>query len=966
MVANITKQPRAPIGGTRIGGRFYKGGRTLPNKYRKTLTESSRPRDPASGSEEVAPNFGRATLPHLITFSGMQTTLSRSYRHADEAMRDSITNAHMMLNDPMITEPLFGRLNMTALANWHIEIDDEDNAVHREIRDDMVWLLKQTPRFLSYRWALLLGVWYGRYGVENQFQRIRNEKGENRYVVNKWTPVSGDKLVFRYDDGRYNYDPDQLGIRVSPALAPTDYLAGERRLEPTADGLAYFLEDWERKFWVIHSHIHMDGEFEDPLSGGKIKGVGLRSFVYWLWYQKQEALAQLSEIVERTAQGFTVYWYPSGNDKARDEVEEIAKQQAHTNIILMPRDPELEQYGIEHQPVNTQGIEALQTLIKEQFQNLIKRLIIGQTLSSEADATGLGSGLSDLQESTMLMIGKFDATNLEESITTDLVVPLRDYNHPKFRNVAFRFKIDTESSEPEKDLEAARTLWDMGAKLNATELMDKLGLSQPGPGDDGLQNPSIMQQVQLAEQHMAGGGEGSDALSALMGGDGASTGDVPPEQIPGGEPPVPGEDQPEPFAGDSSDRQFGPSMYAKEKLPIGTQPDPVLRKKLTRLTKADVPKLLALMPSAANWIREGRPDLAEAVDEYENSVSYLRVNQPDVAAEKPDDKPLTAEQYAKQLSLFGDEPKMVGETKTENGVTYVLNQNHRWERTGGKEASKKNDVDSMVEAVLSGKISRTKANKEMKESGGYKEFTDAMRSVREKQRGRSEFQGASEEDRAKAQLLQGEVNSKLKALSQSEKDALAPHIEAVFRNGVPLGVTADEIIEQVQVDFDEAEEERDQEEARQQAEEAEFQEWKKFDDAFEVVHRSLLRTFMDMGLDVVPYKSQSGHSRYLTVSPKDGSDEMEIRISDHEQVEGGGFNPETQERSGESTIDLVMESPKDKLDLAGVVAEVRKRMGVSPLQTANQSKYAYHYFQPGDYRVQHIMDELRVVEGTSL
>lgn len=563
----MVTQAKAPAGGTRISGKWYRGGSFVPSpdreleptRYRKILEKSTRPRDPASTLPNVPPNFGRSVLPHLITFSGMQSTLSRSYRHADEALRDSIVNAHMMLNDPMIVEPLLARMTMTALYNWHLEVEDETDPRQKAMGDELTKMIEQIPYFTKYRQTLLWSIWFGRYGIENEWGMYKTSEGQRRYNVVNHVPIDGDKMLFRFDDGRGEYEAGQVGIRVSPALSPHDRIAGERRLEPTAEGLAYFLEPWERRHWVIHKHLIIDGHWEDPLSGGKIHGTGIRSFVYWLWYQKQEALAQLAEIVERTAQGVHLYWYPSGNDAALAEMEQVAREQAHTNTILLPRTPETDDYGYEHIPFNAGGVEILQKLIIDHFGHLIKRLIIGQTLSSEADATGLGSGLADLQESTMLQIAKCDSRNLEETLTRELVWVMRDFNFPRLRTVDVRFKIDTDASEPEKDLQAAQIVWDMGGRIKEADLMDKVGLSAPGEGDRVLQNPAILQQVRLAEQHVAQQQDGGAVAGLLPGGE--------PQPMEAGMEP----EEPEQFqsgtisassgGGTHGERQFGPDMY---------------------------------------------------------------------------------------------------------------------------------------------------------------------------------------------------------------------------------------------------------------------------------------------------------------------------------------------------------------------------------------------------------------------
>jgi phage gp29-like protein len=270
-----------------------------------------------------------------------------------------------------------------------------------------------------------------------------------------------------------------------------------------------------------------------------------------------------------SASGVWIYWYPSGNEKAKQEVAHVAQERAHTNVILMPRDAEVEQYGVDQVPFNAAGVEVLERLIREHFGHLIKRLILGQTLSSEADATGLGSGLADLQSDTMRQIVKFDSINQQETITRDLLWELRDRNFPNQRDVDVQFKVDTDADEPERILEAARQLWEMGAELPEATIMEKAGISPPKPGDKVLRNPVIMQQTRLAEQHLEKGGQGGEIgqpglLDQLMGDAG---GDMPQDDsgMPGAEPQqeMPGEEVPEPFelAGGA---QAGPVMHKKE------------------------------------------------------------------------------------------------------------------------------------------------------------------------------------------------------------------------------------------------------------------------------------------------------------------------------------------------------------------------------------------------------------------
>lgn len=473
--------------------------------------------DPATKVKDAAPNFGRPFLPQILTFSGMQSTVSHTYRNPDEAIRHSIENARFMRNDPAIMECVEARQRSTALLNWHLEPEDKDDPQQKELVADLTAILEEIERFTEYRRNLLEAIWYGRCAIQNRYEK-RKVKGVERTVIKKWTPVNGDKLAFRYDDGTGRYDPDQIGIRVGGAFTQVDKLAGDRIIEQTEFGLAYFLDPWERPCLAVHKHMIEDGAYEDPISAGRIHGVGVRDRIYWCWFQKQETMAHLMEIIERTGAGFTIYYYQYGNDESYKKMKEVAENQTATNVILMPRmagDESMDAHGIERIEPSTAGIDALKSIIHEFFGHQIKRYILGQILSSESAATGLGSGVADLHLDTFMQIVQYDAINLEETITTEVLEPLIRFNFPWAREIRIKFKIDTKDADSESKLQAYKTAWDMGAKLKASDVMDIIGASMPDEDDEVLQNPAMQQQQRLWEQAHPGD----------LGQDGAVTGE---------------------------------------------------------------------------------------------------------------------------------------------------------------------------------------------------------------------------------------------------------------------------------------------------------------------------------------------------------------------------------------------------------------------------------------------------------
>ncbi|MEN6507165.1 MAG: DUF935 family protein, partial [Planctomycetaceae bacterium] len=491
-------------------------------------------KDPASTIPGMPPNFGDFTIPHVVSFQGIISSVSRVYRPSDEAVKHSYDNARFMLNDASICECLEQRQRSAALLNWHLEPEDPRNPEQKQLAEDMTAILKGIPNFMQYREVLQYAIWYGKYGVQHRY-RWQKVRGQMRIVPAEWKPINGDKIVYRYDDGTRQYDPNQVGIRVGAGYATGSTITGrwegqsKRKIEPTDYGLAYFLEPWERRMLCIHKHRIEDGEYEDPQSAGRVHGVGIRSKIYWTWYQKQETLAWLMEFLERSAFGLEIWYYPYGNPEAEAKTRTAAQERIGNgrNIILMPRPVEDmgQQYGVEKLETGMGGAEAVKSIVQEYFGAQLKRYILGQTLTTEAGSTGLGSNLATIHLDTYLQIVKYDATNQEETVTRELVEPLKRWNFPRHADVPLYFRIDTEAADVEGKLSGWDRAFHWGLKLKAEDVYAMIGASKPEAQDETLQDPTIQQQQRLWAQHMAGGQmpgmPGAEGMGGAGGADGA-------------------------------------------------------------------------------------------------------------------------------------------------------------------------------------------------------------------------------------------------------------------------------------------------------------------------------------------------------------------------------------------------------------------------------------------------------------
>lgn len=477
--------------------------------------EQRRP-DPARNMPNMPPNLGRQMLPNVLTFQGIVASISKAYMNWDQAVADSADNALRMRNDTQVMECIKARQRCVSLLNWHLELDGPAMPAHEALRARMTRIMKRIPHFLKYRQSLLEAIWFGKSANQHRFGwHVKN--GQNDIVINKWMPVNGDKIVFRMDDGKNQYPDHQIGFKVGMQFNQGDIVEG-RKMEATMAGLATFLAPYERNMVCLHQHEIEDAAYEMPLFAGSINGVGIRSQIYWTWFQKIEFQALLMEFMERAALGFEIWYYPEGNEQAVMKLQQDARNRVgRRNFLLFPvplgQTMNESPYDVKVVEANMAGAESLRSILDGFFGHQIKRYILGQILTSEVDATGLGSSLADIHYQTLLDIVKYDATGLEESITKDTLYPLGRLNDRHFDDVDMRFVIETQSPDVMEKLDAYQKAWEMGARLKESDVLETIAASIPGPEDTVLQNPQAMPQ-QAATGMPGMEGQPPDATSA--------------------------------------------------------------------------------------------------------------------------------------------------------------------------------------------------------------------------------------------------------------------------------------------------------------------------------------------------------------------------------------------------------------------------------------------------------------------
>lgn len=451
--------------------------------------------DPARAVHGAPPLFGQEIIPHFMTSTGYVGSAARAYPIEDEATRNSVENAERMRTETGIMEPLEARMRATALLKWHLVPENEKSPKQVKLVQMLTRVLERTPYFTEYRRCLMDALWFGKYANVNTFG-TEQVGGRYRTVITDWSPRHGDKLMFRYSDGTYKYAAGQLGIRVHAGFFANmpkrfaDMPQNQRRMkvEATQYGLVYWFDDYERETIVVHRHMVEDGPWHEPRMMGRVMGVGIRDRIYWTWYAMQALLQDLLTFVNRAALGVRLWRYPSGNPNWKDAVENAAKNAIANGVadILFPVEPNeyASMYGVEQIEPGISGATMIRELIEGFFLKKIKKYILGQLLTTEAESTGMGSGVAAAHIQTFSDIVRYDSANLSETISRQLIKKLQKCNAPDSMGVQIAYVQETDEPDTQKRLAAIQAVYQMDTPIRVGDLYAMTGITPPEPGDE--------------------------------------------------------------------------------------------------------------------------------------------------------------------------------------------------------------------------------------------------------------------------------------------------------------------------------------------------------------------------------------------------------------------------------------------------------------------------------------------------
>jgi phage gp29-like protein len=436
------------------------------NPMANGLTPEKRPRKPLKAP--VQRGISEPIATPVEVQRAFFTTADKLLRNSSLAYRLNPQYQQMMRADADI-EGVLRSLQVTlASLEWAVTATDEEDEEANEYAKRIAAIFDAMPRRSDFVRAMHEAVWYGNAACNLVYQR----DPLLGVSVKEWYPFHPDTLAY---DQRGN-----LAMRVGAAYGAD----GPSAQNIGFDARVHIFTDTERKAIILHRVFVNAPDFNDPNSTESMyRGVGARDVCWFMWLAKQEILQDAITYAERYAMGIRVGFYPLGQDAGRAMMENVLSNLTNDNSVLLPQSGTEKIYDIDIKEPNAGRAQVFMELVNW-FSGKIKEAILGQNLSSEAAATGLGSGVANLHADTLSRIIRYHADALADSLTNDFVRVIALMLGAKAEVIGkLRFQFAPERPDPKERLEAIAQFVQMGGTVSEAEVRDLLGLSQPAEGE---------------------------------------------------------------------------------------------------------------------------------------------------------------------------------------------------------------------------------------------------------------------------------------------------------------------------------------------------------------------------------------------------------------------------------------------------------------------------------------------------
>ena len=226
--------------------------------------------------------------------------------------------------------------------------------------------------------------------------------------------------------------------------------------------------------WIMHQP-------KKPKTGYLSRSPLYRSLV-WPFIYKSYAVGDFAEFLETYGLPIILGKYYQGampDEKA--SLMRAVTALGHDARAIMPKEME-----IEINKVTGSGDGSVHLAMVDWAERSQSKAILGQVLSAEAKATGMGSGVADLQGEVRDDIKRADALSVAGTLTRDLVYPLLAFNLSGLDNLRRcpRFEFDLGEAEDLKlYADSLPKLAAGGARIPVSWVHEKLRIPEAGENE---------------------------------------------------------------------------------------------------------------------------------------------------------------------------------------------------------------------------------------------------------------------------------------------------------------------------------------------------------------------------------------------------------------------------------------------------------------------------------------------------
>ena len=250
------------------------------------------------------------------------------------------------------------------------------------------------------------------------------------------------------------------------------------------------------------------------ISGKQITG-GLAFSALFYWLIKHYDVTSWAAFVDRF--GYPVRVGKYGKKATKDDIVTLKRAVAAIGTDVGAVIPDSMILDIVESKTTSSNAEVYEKLA-EWTDKQISKLVLGQTASTEGTAGKLGN--EDSQEEVRQDIQKADASQLEQTLNRDLVIPYVKFNfgmRKAYPRLKFRY---IEEKNIEQIVNSIKDLVPLGLKVKKTEINSLLGLSVPEDDDEVLE-PQVTtpEGGSLSGALNASAGTGKTALNAEAAGE---------------------------------------------------------------------------------------------------------------------------------------------------------------------------------------------------------------------------------------------------------------------------------------------------------------------------------------------------------------------------------------------------------------------------------------------------------------